>query len=239
MQKYPTPHINAKPEDFAKTVIMPGDPLRAKMTAEKFLTDAKLVNEVRGMLAYTGTYKGKKVSVMGSGMGMPSIGIYSYELYNIFGVENIIRAGSAGALSDNVNLRDIVIASGASTDSAFANQYGLPGTFCPTADFGLLETAVHEARKKGANFHVGNILSSDLFYGADETALKKWSDMGVLCVEMESAALYMNAAYSGKKALTILTVSDHIFKGEATTSDERQNTFTEMMEIALETALRI
>ena len=239
MLKYPTPHINAKPEDFAETVIMPGDPLRAKMAAEKFLSNYTLVNDVRGMLAYTGTYKGKRVSVMGSGMGMPSIGIYSYELYNIFGVKNIIRAGSAGALSGDVNLRDIVIAMSASTDSAFAAQYGFTGTFSPTADFLLLETAVDETRKTGVKFHVGNILSSDLFYNADETAAKKWADMGVLCTEMETAALYMNAARSGKRALTILTISDHIFKGEATTSDERQNTFTDMMEIALNTAVRI
>lgn len=239
MQKYPTPHINASPGDFAETVIMPGDPLRAKMTAEKYLEDAVLINEVRGALAYTGFYKNKRITVMASGMGMPSMGIYSYELYNIFGVKNIIRTGSTGALPDNVGVRDIVIAMSASTDSNFAEQYSLPGSFSPTADFGLLNQAVEEAKVSGARYHVGNILTSDHFYNADENALRKWAQMGVLCTEMETAALYMNAAQAGKRALTILTVSDHIFTGEQTTAEERQNTFTQMMEIALNTAAKI
>ena len=239
MPDYPTPHIKARPEDFAKTVIMPGDPLRAKMTAEKYLTDTRLVNEVRGMLAYTGMYKNKHITVMASGMGMPSMAIYSYELYNIFGVKNIIRTGSTGAINDDVSVRDIVIAMSASTDSSFAGQYNLPGSYSPTADYHLLEAAVEEAKAAGARYHVGNVLTSDHFYSDDADALKKWAKMGVLCTEMETAALYMNAARAGKCALSVLTVSDHIFTGEITTSDERQNTFTQMMEIALNTAVRI
>lgn len=236
MLEYPTPHINAKPEDFAKTVIMPGDPLRAKMTAEKYLDDAVLINEVRGMLAYTGMYKGKRVTVMASGMGMPSMGIYSYELYNIFGVENIIRTGSTGTLVDGIKVRDIIIAMSACTNSSFANQYRLPGNYSPTANFDLLETAVRVTKESGAVYHVGPILTSDHFYNDDENALKSWARMGVLCTEMETAALYMNAARAGKRALSVLTVADHIFTGEITTSEERQNTFTQMMEIALNTA---
>lgn len=239
MPSYPTPHIDARPEDFAKTVIMPGDPLRARVIAEKYLKDAVLVNEVRGMLAFTGQYRGTRISVMASGMGMPSMGIYSYELYNIFNVENIIRTGSTGALRDEIRVRDIVIASSASTDSAFAKQYDLPGSYSPTADYFLLETAVSEARSAGAGLHVGQVLTSDRFYTADTTALKRWAKMGVLSVEMETAALYMNAAEAGKRALSILTVSDHMFTGEETTAEERQNTFTQMMEIALNTAVRI
>lgn len=237
MANYPTPHINASPEDFAKTVLMPGDPLRAKFIAETFLEDAKLVNNVRGIQGYTGTYKGKKVSVMASGMGMPSIGIYSYELFNFFGVENIIRIGSTGSLSNDVNIRDIVMAMGASTNSNYARQYELPGTYAPIADYTLLSTAIEEAKKENASFHVGNVLSSDTFYDAQADANDKWINMGVLCVEMEAAALYMNAAKAGKRALAIFTVSDHIIKGEATTAEERQNSFTQMMTIALNTAV--
>ncbi|MCQ2541691.1 MAG: purine-nucleoside phosphorylase [Lachnospiraceae bacterium] len=237
MANYPTPHINASPEDFAKTVLMPGDPLRAKFIAETFLEDAKLVNNVRGIQGYTGTYKGKKVSVMASGMGMPSIGIYSYELFNFFGVENIIRIGSTGSLSNDVNIRDIVMAMGASTNSNYARQYELPGTYAPIADYTLLSTAIEEAKKENASFHVGNVLSSDTFYDAQADANEKWINMGVLCVEMEAAALYMNAAKAGKRALAIFTVSDHIIKGEATTAEERQNSFTQMMTIALNTAV--
>ncbi len=237
MANYPTPHINASPEDFAKTVLMPGDPLRAKFIAETFLEDAKLVNNVRGIQGYTGTYKGKKVSVMASGMGMPSIGIYSYELFNFFGVENIIRIGSTGSLNNDVNIRDIVMAMGASTNSNYARQYELPGTYAPIADYTLLSTAIEEAKKENATFHVGNVLSSDTFYDAQADANDKWINMGVLCVEMEAAALYMNAAKAGKRALAIFTVSDHIIKGEATTAEERQNSFTQMMTIALNTAV--
>ena len=176
MANYPTPHINASPEDFAKTVLMPGDPLRAKFIAETFLEDAKLVNNVRGIQGYTGTYKGKKVSVMASGMGMPSIGIYSYELFNFFGVENIIRIGSTGSLSNDVNIRDIVMAMGASTNSNYARQYELPGTYAPIADYPLLSTAIEEAKKENASFHVGNVLSSDTFYDAQADANEKFGD---------------------------------------------------------------
>ena len=233
----PTPHINASPEDFAKTVLMPGDPLRAKFIAETYLDNAVLVNNVRGIQGYTGDYKGKRVSVMASGMGMPSIGIYSYELYNYFGVDNIIRVGTAGGMSENIKVRDIVIAMGACTNSNYASQYGLPGTFAPIASYGLMKTAIEKAAELGANYHVGNCLSSDAFYNDDDDASKKWVKMGVLCVEMEAAALYMNAARSDKNALGIFTVSDHIITGEATSSEERQTSFTQMMEIALETAI--
>ena len=237
MSQYPTPHINATPKDFAKTVLMPGDPLRAKFIAENFLENARLINNVRGIQGYTGEYKGKKISVMASGMGMPSIGIYSYELYNFFGVENIIRVGSAGGMTERVKLRDIVLAQGACTDSAYAGQYGLSGAFAPIADFTLLKKAAENAEQKGLRFHVGNILSSDRFYGDDTEASAKWSKMGVLAVEMEAAALYMNAARAGKKALAICTVSDHLLTGESTSAEERQTTFTAMMELALDTAL--
>ena len=237
MSQYPTPHINATPKDFAKTVLMPGDPLRAKFIAENFLENARLINNVRGIQGYTGEYKGTKISVMASGMGMPSIGIYSYELYNFFGVENIIRVGSAGGMTERVKLRDIVLALGACTDSAYAGQYGLSGTFAPIADFTLLKKAAENAEQKGLRFHVGNILSSDRFYGDDTDASAKWSKMGVLAVEMEAAALYMNAARAGKKALAICTVSDHLLTGESTSAEERQTTFTAMMELALDTAL--
>ena len=237
MSQYPTPHINATPKDFAKTVLMPGDPLRAKFIAENFLENARLINNVRGIQGYTGEYKGKKISVMASGMGMPSIGIYSYELYNFFGVENIIRVGSAGGMTERVKLRDIVLAQGACTDSAYAGQYGLSGTFAPIADFTLLKKAAENAEQKGLQYHVGNILSSDRFYGDDTEASSKWSKMGVLAVEMEAAALYMNAARAGKKALAICTVSDHLLTGESTSAEERQTSFTAMMELALDTAL--
>lgn len=236
--KFHTPHINASPEDFAKTVLMPGDPLRSKFIAETFLENAKLVNNVRGIQGYTGEYKGKRVSVMASGMGMPSIGIYSYELYNFFGVENIIRIGSAGGISTDVKIRDIIIGQGASTTTNFAVQYGLEGTFAPIASYELMKVTIEEADKIGASYKVGNLLSSDIFYNADPDASKKWQRMGILGVEMEAAALYMNAAYAGKRALAICTVSDHLFTGEALDAESRQNSFTEMMEIALNTAIR-
>ena len=239
MKNYPTPHIKAKPSDFAKTVLMPGDPLRSKFIAENFLENARLINNVRGIQGYTGTYKGEKVSVMASGMGMPSMAIYSYELYNFFGVENIMRIGSAGGLSESVKIRDIIIGMGASTTSSYAVQYGLEGTFAPIASYELLEIAVEEAKKLNARVAVGNILSSDIFYNANPEAQKKWQAMGVLGVEMEAAALYMNAAYANKRALAICTVSDHLITGESLSSDERQNSFTEMMEIALNTAIRL
>lgn len=238
-KNYPTPHINATPDDFARTVLMPGDPLRAKFIAENYLQDAVLVNNVRGIHGYTGTYNGTKVSVMASGMGMPSIGIYSYELYNFFGVENIIRVGTAGSINLNVKVRDIVIAMGACTNSNYASQYKLPGTFAPIAGYELMKTAIDNAEKYGANYHVGNCLSSDTFYCDDPTASEKWAKMGVMCIEMEAAALYMNAARCGKNALAIFTISDHIVTGEATNAEERQTSFTQMMEIALDTAAKM
>ena len=234
---YPTPHINATPFDFAKTVLMPGDPLRAKFIAENFLSDARLINNVRGISGYTGTYKGKKVSVMASGMGMPSIGIYSYELYNIFDVENIIRVGSAGAISPELRVRDIVIGMGACTNSAYADSFCINGTFAPICSYELLRECTEIADGMDIKYYVGNLLSSDAFYSEQNTA--DWGKMGVLAVEMEAAALYMNAARAGKKALAICTVSDHILTGEATTADERENSFCEMITLALETAIKL
>ncbi len=239
MSNYPTPHINATPEDFAKTVLMPGDPLRAKYIAETYLEDAKLVNNVRGIQGYTGTYKGTKVTVMASGMGMPSIGIYSYELYNFFGVENIMRIGSAGGMSEKIKVRDIVIGMGACTNSNFASQYNIPGTFAPIASYKMMKIAIDKCEEAGANYHVGNILSSDTFYSDDSEASGKYMKMGVLATEMEAAALYMNAARAGKNALAICTISDHLITGEATTAEERQTSFTQMMEVALETAVEL
>ena len=231
-----TPHIKATPSDFAKTVLMPGDPLRSKFVAETFLENPVLVNNVRGIQGYTGTYKGVPVSVMASGMGMPSIGIYSYELFNFFGVENIIRIGSAGGLAENVQLRDVLIGMGACTNSSYQEQYNLGGNFAPIADFTLLRKAVNEAEALGVRYQVGNLLSSDVFYNANPNFNDGWHRMGVLGVEMEAAALYMNAAYAGKKALAICTVSDHIIRGEALDADARQSTFTDMMTIALNIA---
>ena len=235
---YPTPHINAVPGDFGKTVLMPGDPLRSKFIAETYLENLKLVNNVRGVQGYTGLYKGVPVSVMASGMGMPSIGIYSYELFNFFGVENILRVGSAGAISEKLKVRDIVLAQGACTNSAYGAQFGCRGTFAPIADYSLLKSAAEIAEDRSLRYQVGNVLSSDTFYDADPTANKPWMDLGVLAVEMECAALYMNAAKAGKKALGILTISDHIITGEATSAEERQTTFHQMMELALEVAVR-
>ena len=231
----PTPHIGAMPGDFAKTVLMPGDPLRAKYIAENFLENPRLVNNVRGIQGYTGTYKGVPVSVMASGMGMPSIGIYSYELYSAYGVENIIRVGSAGGMQESVKIRDIVIGMGACTNSNYGAQYGLCGTFAPIASYGLLRTCVDKAEGMGLSYHVGNIISSDTFYSDDNSS--DWGKMGVLAIEMEAAALYMNAARLGKNALAICTVSDHLLTGEATSSEERQKSFTDMMTLALETAI--
>ena len=230
-----TPHNTAKLGDFAETVLMPGDPLRAEMIAKTFLEDAVLVNNVRGIHGYTGFYKGKRVSVMASGMGMPSIGIYAYELFTQYDVKNIIRIGSAGAISPDLPLRSIAIAQGACTNSNFANQYALPGTFAPIASYELLKKAVDEAERIGVTYKVGNVYSSDTFYDASQ-GLAKWQSMGVRAVEMEAAALYMTAAYTGNNALAICTISDCPFTGEETTAEERQNTFTQMMEIALNIA---
>lgn len=236
MLNIPTPHNNAKAGDFAKTVLMPGDPLRAKYIAETYLENPRQVNAVRNMFGYTGTYKGKEVSVMGAGMGMPSIGIYSYELFNFYDVDQIIRIGSAGGMQDNIKLMDVVIAMGACTDSNFAYQYGLPGTFASIADYGLLSRAVEIAKGQGTNVIVGNVLSTDIFYNTMSNANDLWKNMGVLAVEMEAAGLYMNAAKAGKKALCMLTISDHVYTGEALDAEERQLGFGKMMEIALELA---
>lgn len=231
-----TPHITAEKGDFAKTVLMPGDPKRAAFIAKNFLENAVLVNDVRGVQGYTGYYKGKRVSVMASGMGQPAIGIYSYELFKFYDVSSIIRVGSCGSFHPDLHARDIVLAQGACTDGNFVHQYRLPGTFAPIADFGLLKAAAEECEKAGVNYKVGNIFSSDVFYD-DANSGMEWAKMGVLGVEMESAALYSNAARLGKKALCICTVSDSfIYPEENTTAEERQNSFTKMMEIALNIA---
>ncbi|OUP09522.1 purine-nucleoside phosphorylase [Collinsella sp. An2] len=236
MPHTPTPHNAAHEGDFAPIVLMPGDPLRAKYIADTYLDDCRQVTAVRGMLGFTGTYKGKPVSVMGHGMGMPSIGIYSYELYHNYDVEAIIRVGSAGGYADDLQLRDVVAAQGACTDSNYAFQFNLPGTFAPIADFGMLSRAVEVAKERGVKIRVGNVLSSDVFYdgGANERA---WKPMGVLATEMESAALYMNAAAAGKRALCLLTISDIPSRGLALPAEERQTSFNQMLEVALETAI--
>ncbi len=231
-----TPHNSAKKGDIAETILLPGDPLRAKFIAENFLEDVTQFNSIRNMFGFTGTYKGKKVSVMGTGMGVPSIGIYSYELIHFYGVKNLIRVGSCGAFDENLKLYDVIIAQGACTDSNYADQYDLPGTYSAIASYDLLSKAVKSAEDKGVDVHVGNILTSDVFYSQKEDSWKQWAKMGVLAAEMETYALYCNAASSGVNALTILTVSDSIAKGEETTPEERQKSFTKMMEIALELA---
>lgn len=236
----PTPHISSKKEDIAKTVLMPGDPLRAKFIAENFLGNPVLVNNVRGVQGHTGTWKGVPVTVMASGMGIPAIGIYSWELYNFYDVDNIIRIGSAGAMRDDLKLMDIVAGQAACTDSNFAHQFELNGTFAPIADYTLLSNCVEAAKEKGINMKVGNILSSDNFYspaGCDDST--KWRDMGVMAVEMEAAGLYMNAARAGKRALCICTISDHLYRSEALSSEERQLSLTQMIEIALDTAVKM
>ena len=228
-----TPHIKAEKGDFAKTVLMPGDPLRAKYIAENFLERAVLVNEVRGMLGYTGYYDNKKVSVMASGMGMPSMGIYSYELFRFFDVDNIIRIGTAGAVSEKLGLRDIVLAISSCTNSNFASQYGLQGTIAPTASFELLKKAFDTSVKRDKKVYVGSVYTTDLFYD-ERNNLKEWQKLGILATEMESAALYLNAARLGKNALCICTISDCPLTGESCSSDEREKTFNDMIEIALE-----
>ncbi len=236
----PTPHISAKKEDIAKTVLMPGDPLRAKFIAETFLESPVLVNNVRGVQGHTGTWKGVPVTVMASGMGIPAIGIYSWELYNFYDVDNIIRIGSAGAMRDDLKLMDIVAGQGACTDSNFAHQFELNGAFAPIADYTLLSNCVEAAKEKGIDMKVGNILSSDNFYSpsnCDDST--KWRDMGVMAVEMEAAGLYMNAARAGKRALCICTISDHLYRSEALSSEQRQLSLTQMIEIALDTAVKM
>lgn len=227
-----TPHNTAEIGQIAKTVFMSGDPLRAEYIAKNYLNDAVKVTEVRNMYGFTGKYDGKEVTVMGHGMGMPSVGIYTYELYNHYDVDSIIRIGSAGGLADNVNLRDLVIGMGACTDSNFAWQYELPGTFAAIADYSLLQKAITSAENEGVNVAVGNILSTDVFY-SPKSANEKWRSMGVLAVEMEAAALYMNAAKAGKKALCICTISDHLFKPEQLSVEERQTGFDSMIKVAL------
>jgi purine-nucleoside phosphorylase, family 1 (deoD) len=236
MELAPTPHNGAKLGEIAKTVLMPGDPLRAKFIADTYLTDTVCFNTVRNMLGYTGNYKGKRVSVMGGGMGMPSVGIYTYELFNFYDVDNIIRIGSAGGIGDGVHVRDVVIGMGACTNSNYAAQYNLPGTFAPIASYGLLSRAVKAAEELKIKTVVGNVLSSDTFYDDNENSLKTWKKMGVCAVEMEAAALYMNAARAGKNALCILTISDCPLSGESLSAIERQTGFTQMMEIALSLA---
>jgi purine-nucleoside phosphorylase len=229
--KTPTPHIGAKLGDIAETVIMAGDPLRVKFMADNFLDNPVQFNNVRGMLGFTGFYKGKRVSVMGHGMGMPSIGIYTYELYNFYGVKTIIRVGSAGSIQHDLHVGDLVIAMGACTNSNYACQYELPGSFAPIADFSLVRGAVETCERLGYRYKVGNVFSSDVFYH-ENAHNDKWINMGVLAVEMEIAGLYMNAARSGNRALGICTISDHILTGEETTAEERQTTFTHMMDVA-------
>lgn len=229
-----TPHNGAEKGEIAKKVLMPGDPLRAKFIAETYLDEVKQFNTVRNMFGYTGKYKGQEVSVMGSGMGMPSIGIYSYELYHFYEVEAIIRIGSAGGFHDELELMDLVIAQGACTDSRYAYQFDLPGTFAPIGDYELLSKAVSLAEAKGTKYKVGNVVSADVFYNNDDRVNDRWKSMGVLAVEMEAAALYMNAAKAGKKALAMLTISDHLFKKTALSAKDRETSFNEMMEIALD-----
>ena len=237
MARTPTPHNEAIAGQVAPFVLMPGDPLRAKRLAETYLEDVEQFNGVRNMLGYTGTYQGSPVSVMGSGMGMPSIGIYSYELFNFYGVESIVRIGTAGGVAPSVRLRDIVLGMGACTDSNYAHQFNVPGTLAPIADFGLLRRAADAAERLGYPARVGNVLSSDVFYNDDPEAEHRWAKMGVLAVEMESAALYLNAMRAHKRALTVLTVTDVVSRGEALTAEERQESLTQMMEVALSLAL--
>lgn len=238
MSNIPTPHIKAQKNEIARVVLMPGDPLRSKFTAEEFLSNAVLFNNVRGVQGYTGTWKGERVSVMASGMGMPSIGIYSYELFNFYDVDCIIRIGSAGALQENIKVRDIVFGMGACTNSSYARQYGLDGSFAPICDFDLLCRAASIAKERGLNYHVGNLFSSDTFYDENGGGLR-WQKMGVLAVEMEAAALYMNAARAGKRALAICTVSDSLVTGETTSAEEREKGFGSMLELALDLSARI
>jgi len=235
-----TPHINSELNQIAKTVLMPGDPLRAKFIAETFLENPVLVNNVRGVQGHTGTWKGVPVTVMASGMGMPAIGIYSWELFNFYDVDNIIRVGSAGGLDDSLKLMDIVAGQGACTNSNYINQFGCGGTFAPIADYTLLSAAVEAGKEHGVNIRVGNILSSDNFYYAEGGArTDEWKRMGVLAVEMEAASLYANAAYAGKRGLCLCTISDHLYRPEALSAEERQTSFTQMMEIALDTAVKM
>ncbi len=234
-----TAHIKAEPEDVAETVIMPGDPLRAKFIAENYLDDYSQFNDVRGMLGFTGTHKGKRVSVMGHGMGIPSVGIYSYELFKFFGVENIMRIGSCGALREDVKLKELIIGQGASTNSSWQDQYGVKGHFAPLASWSLLSKAVASAEQRNITHHVGNILANDIFYDDDPDQWKAWAKLGVLAVEMEATSLYSNAARLDKNALVMLTVSDSLVTHEAMSPEDRQTTFTDMMDVAFDVALQL
>ncbi|MEY8336921.1 purine-nucleoside phosphorylase [Lachnospiraceae bacterium 62-35] len=236
--KVPTPHIGAQKGEIAETILLPGDPLRAKFIADNFLDEVKQFNSTRNMLGFTGTYRGKPISVMGTGMGCPSIGIYSHELIHGYGCKNLIRIGTAGALQKKVKVRELVFAMGACTTSNYVRLFGLPGDYAPVCSYELLSKAVKSAEDKGISYHVGNVLTSDMFYNPEkcvETGMG-WGDMGVLAVEMEAAALYSNAAAGGANALCMVTISDSLITGEATTAEERQKTFTDMMEVALSLA---
>ena len=233
MSNIPTPHISSKISDIADTVLMPGDPLRAKFIADNYLLDYKCINNIRNMLGYTGKYKGKSISIIPSGMGMPSMGIYSFELFNFYNVSNIIRIGSAGALSDDLKIKDIVVALGACYDSNYSHQFNLNGTFAPVCSYYLLKKVTEIAKDIEIKINVGNILSSDVFYNENKLELSKWKDMGIMAVEMETAALYMNAAKAHKNALCICTISDNVFSSESCSAYERQTSFTSMMELAL------
>lgn len=239
MSKTPTAHNSAQLGDIAPTVLMPGDPLRAKYIAETYLENYVCYNEVRGMYGYTGNYKGKRISVQGHGMGIASVGIYTYELYNFYDVKNIIRVGSSGAIQPHIQLGDIVVALGACTDSAYANQYNLPGTFAPIASYPLIESCIEEARIRKIPFHVGNVLSSDVFYNDGDTVLRKWATMGILSVEMESMGLYCNAAKANRQALCITTVSDKPLSGESMSAKERQEGFDTMIQLALSIGIQL
>lgn len=234
----PTPHNSAVKGDFAKTVLMPGDPLRAKFIAENFLENPKCYNEIRGMLGYTGTYKGVPVSVQGTGMGMPSMGIYSWELITEYGVENLIRIGTAGSFHEDIKVKDIVIGMAASTDSNYIHAFDVPGTYAPCASYELLSKVSASSTELGIPFKAGNIVSCDVFYELKEDWWKRWASMGIMAVEMESAALYMNAAYNDVNAIAIMTISDHFVTGEKATARERETSFTDMMKLALEAAIR-
>ena len=238
MSNIPTPHIEAKAGDFARTVLMPGDPLRAKFIAENFLENPKCYNEIRGMLGYTGTYKGVPVSVQGTGMGMPSMGIYSWELITEYGVENLIRIGTAGSFHEDIKVKDIVIGMAASTDSNYIHAFDVPGTYAPCASYELLSKVSASSTELGIPFKAGNIVSCDVFYELKEDWWKRWASMGIMAVEMEAAALYMNAAYNDVNAIAIMTISDHFVTGEKATARERETSFTDMMKLALEAAIR-
>lgn len=231
-----TPHIDPQGVEIAETILLPGDPMRAKFIAETYFDNPRCFNEVRGMYGFTGTHKGRKVSVMGTGIGIPSISLYSYELIHVFGVQNLIRVGSCGALQPDIELYDVILAQGASTDSNYLTQFDVPGTYAPLSSYRLLEQAKRAADERGQRNHVGNVLSSDIFYNQDPAALGKWARMGVLAVEMESAGLFANAAAAGVDALGIFTVSDHIPTNTRITPQERETTFAAMVEIALEIA---